>query len=110
MATVYLARDLRHDRLVAMKTLHADLAASLGSERFLREIRIAAGLQHPNVVPVFDSGGEDGRLWYTMPYIQGESLRERLAREGRLAPPAAVDIARQVANALAAAHASGIVH
>jgi serine/threonine-protein kinase len=110
MATVYLARDLRHDRHVAMKTLHAELAASVGADRFLREIRIAAGLQHPNIIAVFDSGEDAGRLWYTMPYVAGESLRDRLDRLGRLPPLEALAIARQVAAALVDAHAHGVVH
>ena len=84
MATVYLAHDLRHDRPVALKVLRPELAASLGPERFLREIRIAARLQHPHILPVHDSGEAAGRLWYTMPYVEGESLRQRLAREGQL--------------------------
>src|SRR5207247_6094757 len=75
MATVYLARDLKHDRFVALKVLHADLAAALGGERFLREIRLAARLQHPHVLSVHDSGDAAGQLWFTMPYVEGESLR-----------------------------------
>jgi serine/threonine-protein kinase len=110
MATVYLARDIRHDRLVALKTLHPEFAVSVGAERFLREIRVAARLQHQNIVAVFDSGGEGAQLWYTMPYIAGESLRDRLAREGRLPVASAIRITRQVTAALAAAHAGGIVH
>ncbi len=110
MATVYLARDLRHDRPVALKSLHPELARTVGVERFLREIRVAARIQHPNVVPVFDSGGEGAKLWYTMPYVIGESLRDRLEREGQLPVKIAVGIARQVASALAAAHAEGVVH
>ena len=75
MATVYCVRDLRHDRLVALKVLHPELAATLGPERFLREIRLTSRLQHPHILPVFDSGEAAGQLWYSMPYVQGESLR-----------------------------------
>ena len=85
MATVYLAQDTRHDRVVALKVLHPDLAASLGPERFLREIKLAARLNHPHILPLFDSGEADSFLYYVMPYIEGESLRERLDREKQLA-------------------------
>ena len=78
MAIVYLARDLKHDRLVALKVLRPELAHALGAERFLREIRVTARLQHPHILPVHDSGGDDGLLWYTMPFVEGESLRQRL--------------------------------
>src|SRR5215213_10853985 len=78
MATVYLAKDLKHDRPVALKVLRADVAAALGTERFLREIRTTARLQHPHILPIFDSGAADGQLWYTMPYVEGESLRDRM--------------------------------
>ena len=81
MATVFLAHDLRHDRPVALKVLHPDLAATLGPERFQREIRTTARLQHPHILPVLDSGEAAGQLWYTMPYVEGESLRDRLRRE-----------------------------
>src|SRR6476469_6230061 len=84
MATVYLARDLRHRRPVAIKVLAPDLSQSLGAERFLREIELAANLQHPHVVPLFDSGEAAGLLYYVMPFVEGESLRDRLAREGQL--------------------------
>ena len=84
MATVYLAYDIRHDRRVALKVLHPELAATLGPDRFLREIRTAARLQHPHILPVFDSGVASGRLWYTMPFVEGESLREKLRREVQL--------------------------
>ena len=110
MATVYLAHDLRHDRPVALKVLRPELAASLGPERFLREIRIAARLQHPHILPVHDSGEAAGRLWYTMPYVEGESLRQRLAREGQLPLDQAVRIAGQVLSALGYAHAHGVIH
>jgi serine/threonine-protein kinase len=115
MATVYLARDLKHERQVALKVLRAELAIALGPERFLREIRITAGLQHPHILPVFDSGqaGDDReaiRLWYTMPYVDGETLRGRLEREQRLPIADVLRIAGQVAAALQDAHEHGIVH
>jgi eukaryotic-like serine/threonine-protein kinase len=111
MATVYLARDLKHDRLVALKVLHPDLAAALGAERFLREIRLAARLQHPHVLSVHDSGGAaDGELWFTMPYVEGESLRARLEREGQLPVGDALRIAREAAEALDYAHRHGVIH
>src|SRR5437773_5168107 len=100
MATVYLARDLKHDRFVALKVLHADLAAALGGERFLREIRLAARLQHPHVLSVHDSGDAAGQLWFTMPYVEGESLRARLERERQLSVADALRIAREAAEAL----------
>jgi len=111
MATVYLARDLRHERLVALKVLRADLGAALGAERFTREIKLAAGLQHPHIVPVHDSGvTAAGQLWFTMPYVEGESLRARLEREKQLPVDDALQIAREVADALAYAHQQGIIH
>jgi serine/threonine protein kinase len=110
MAIVYLARDLRHDRPVALKVLRPELAASLGPERFLREIRIAARLQHAHILPVHDSGEAAGRLWYTMPYVEGESLRQRITREGQLPLDQAVRIALQVLGALGYAHAHGVIH
>ena len=98
MATVFLARDLRHDRPVALKVLHPELAASLGPERFQREIRLAARLQHPHILTVLDSGdGGDGRLWFTMPFVEGESLRDRLRRERQLPVEDALRIAREAA-------------
>ena len=115
MGTVWLARDLRHDRAVAIKLLHADFAGAVGVDRFLREIRLTAGLQHPNIVPVFDSGsvpaGEGPELpWFAMPYLEGESLRERLKREGQLPINEAIRIATQIADALQHAHRQGVVH
>ena len=110
MATVYLAHDLRHDRPVALKLLRPELAASLGPERFLQEIRIAARLRHPHILPVHDSGEADGRLWYTMPYVEGESLRQRIARGGQLPLDEAVRIGTQVLSALGYAHAHGVIH
>jgi Tol biopolymer transport system component/tRNA A-37 threonylcarbamoyl transferase component Bud32 len=110
MATVYLAEDLRHHRKVALKVLRPELAATLGPERFLREVTIAAGLQHPNILPVHDSGEAAGFLYYVMPFVEGHSLRERLAREGELPVAEAARILRDVADALSAAHAKGVVH
>ncbi|MEJ2678487.1 MAG: protein kinase [Gemmatimonadota bacterium] len=110
MATVYLAEDLRHHREVAIKVLRPELAASLGPERFMQEIEIAARLQHPHILPVHDSGEADGFLYYVMPYVEGESLRERLARHGELPIGEAVRLLIEVADALAYAHAQGVVH
>lgn len=110
MATVYLAHDLKHNRPVAVKVLRPELTMALGAGRFLREIQIAAQFAHPHIVPVFDSGEAGGFLYYVMPYVVGESLRSRLAREGQLPVDDALAIACEVANALAYAHAQGIVH
>jgi serine/threonine protein kinase/tetratricopeptide (TPR) repeat protein len=110
MATVYLARDLRHERSVALKVLHPELAHALGPERFLREIRTTARLDHPHILPVFDSGEAAGLLWYTMPYVEGESLRERLRREGQLPLDEAIRLTREVADALEYAHQHGVIH
>jgi serine/threonine-protein kinase len=111
MATVYAAQDLKHDRRVAIKVLSPDLAASLGAERFAREIRIAARLQHPNILGVFDSGiSESGLLYYVMPFVDGESLRDRMTRETHIAIDDTISIACEVAEALAYAHAQGVVH
>ena len=110
MATVYLAHDIKHDRDVAIKVLHPDLGAALGGERFLSEIRTTAKLQHPHILPLLDSGDADGLLYYVMPYITGETLRTRLERERQLPIADAVLIAREVADALGAAHALGIIH
>ena len=110
MATVYLAHDIRHDRKVALKVLHPDLAAALGAQRFLSEIRTTANLQHPHIVPLHDSGEADGKLYYVMPFIEGESLRQRLEREQLLPVDDAVRIAGEVSDALEYAHSHGIVH
>jgi serine/threonine-protein kinase len=110
MATVYLARDQRHHRPVALKVLGADHAAALGARRFLREIETAANLSHPHVLPLFDSGEADGQLYYVMPYVEGETLRARLAREGPLPVADAVRLVRELADALGYAHAHGVVH
>ena len=110
MATVYLAHDLKHDRDVAIKVLHADLGAALGAERFLSEIRTTARLQHPHILPLLDSGEADGLLYYVMPLVTGETLRGRLEREQLLPVDDAILIAREVADALGCAHGLGIVH
>ena len=110
MATVYLAHDLRHDRDVAMKVLHPDLGAALGSERFLSEIRTTARLQHPHILPLLDSGEADGLLYYVMPLVTGETLRTRLERERQLPVDDAVRVTREVADALGYAHGHGVVH
>src|SRR5438093_7954828 len=110
MATVFLAEDLKHHRSVAIKVLHAELTAALGPERFLREIEIAARLQHPHILPLYDSGAAVGLLYYVMPYVEGESLRDRLEREKQLPLHDALQIAREVADALSFAHSYGVVH
>jgi eukaryotic-like serine/threonine-protein kinase len=110
MAVVYLAQDLRHDRPVALKVLLPELAATLGPERFQREIRLAARLQHPHILTVHDSGEAAGRLWFTMPFVEGESLRDRLRRERQLPVDDALRIAREAAAALDYAHRHGVVH
>ena len=110
MATVYLAQDVRHHRSVAVKVLHPQLAVSLGSDRFLREIQIAARLQHPHIVPLYDSGQAEDFLYYVMPFVEGESLRQRLERERQLPLEEALKIARAVAAALDYAHRQQIVH
>ena len=110
MATVYLAHDIKHDRPVALKVLHPELSSALGRERFLREIEIAARLQHPNILPLFDSGSACGFLYYVMPYVEGESLRDLLDREKQLALDHTLAIAREVGDALAYAHGHGVVH
>ena len=110
MATVYRAHDERHDRPVAIKVLHADVAESVGAERFLAEIHTTAKLTHPNILPLFDSGNENGVLYYVMPLVVGESLRARLDRERRLGVADALRITREVGDALAYAHANGVIH
>jgi serine/threonine-protein kinase len=110
MATVYLARDVKHDRPVALKVMHPDLGLGAGAERFLREIHTTARLDHPHILPVHDSGEAQGLLWYTMPYVDGESLRQRLERAGPLPVSEALQIAGEVADALACAHHRGVVH
>ena len=110
MAIVYLARDLKHNRNVALKVLRPELGAVLGVERFLSEIQVTANLQHPNLLPLFDSGAVDGQLYYVMPYVQGESLRKRLDREKQLPVADALHIATAVASALDYAHRQGVIH
>ncbi|MDQ6717803.1 MAG: serine/threonine protein kinase [Gemmatimonadota bacterium] len=108
MATVYLAKDLRHDRDVALKLLKPELGAVLGPERFLAEIRVTAKLQHPNLLPLFDSGEADGQVWCAMPFVEGESLRAKMERERQLSIREAVRIAVLVAGALDYAHRHGL--
>ena len=110
MATVFLARDIRHDREVAIKVLHPDLGASIGGERFEREIRVAGRLQHPHILGMYDSGSADGLLYYVMPFVKGESLRDRIDREGQLPLDDALQITLEVADALGHAHEQGIIH
>ena len=110
MATVFLAEDLKHRRKVALKVLKAELTAALGAERFVKEITTTAALQHPHILPLFDSGKIDGFLFYVMPFIDGETLRTRLVRETQLPVAEAVQIAREVADALGHAHQHGIIH
>ncbi|NIN12285.1 MAG: protein kinase, partial [Gemmatimonadales bacterium] len=110
MATVYLAEDLRHGRKVAIKVLRPELAAALGRERFLREIEITARLHHPHILPLYDSGEAQGFLFYAMPYVEGESLRDLLDREIQLPIEDAVQIAREVADALSYAHSHNVLH
>jgi TolB-like protein len=110
MAVVWLARDLKHDRAVAIKMLRPELAAAIGAERFRREIKLTAGLQHPNILPLHDSGDAAGLLYYVMPFVEGESLRERLAREGALPVADALRLAAEIGAALGHAHRHGIVH
>ena len=110
MATVYLAEDVRHDRRVALKVLRPELAAVIGAERFLAEIKLTANLQHPHILPLFDSGEADGYLFYVMPFIKGETLRDRLNREKQLPVADAVRITTEVASALDYAHRHGVIH
>ena len=110
MATVYLARDLKHDRKVAVKVLRPELVAVIGTERFLQEIRVTANLQHPHIVQLYDSGEAEGVLYYVMPFVEGESLREKLSRENQLSIEEAVAITRAVADALDYAHRRNVIH
>src|SRR5687767_14070843 len=110
MATVYLAEDLKHKRKVALKVLKPELAAVLGADRFVQEITTTASLQHPHILPLFDSGTADGFLFYVMPFIEGETLRDKLNRETQLGVDEAVRIAREVADALDYAHSKGVIH
>ena len=110
MATVYLAEDLKHDRKVAVKVLRPELAAVIGAERFLNEIKVTANLQHPHILPLHDSGDADNFLYYVMPYIEGDTLRDKLDREKQLAIEDAIEIARSIASALDYAHRQGVIH
>jgi eukaryotic-like serine/threonine-protein kinase len=110
MAVVFLAEDLKHRRRVALKVLKPELSAALGGERFLREIEIAAALQHPHILPLFDSGEAGGLLWYVMPYAEGESVRQRMAREGQLPLDDALRITREAGSGLQYAHQHGVIH
>ncbi len=110
MATVYLADDTRHRRRVAIKVLHPELSAVLGPDRFVKEIELTANLQHPHILPLFDSGAANGLLYYVMPFVEGETLRQRLTKERQLPIADAVRIAGEIADALEYAHARGIVH
>src|SRR5690242_20729886 len=109
-ARVYLAHDLKHDRLVALKVLRPEIALAMGAERFLREIQTAARLSHPGILPLYDSGETDGLLYFTMPYVEGESLRHRLDREEQLPVGEAVRLTRAIAEALGYAHEQGVIH
>src|SRR3954471_919407 len=110
MATVYLAHDVKHDRKVAVKVLRPELAAVIGAERFLAEIKTTANLQHPHILPLFDSGEADSFLFYVMPYVEGISLRDRMTREKQLPINEAVRIATEIAAALDYAHRHGVIH
>src|SRR5512134_1537046 len=110
MATVYLAQDLKHDRRVALKVLRPELAAVLGAERFVQEIKTTAALQHPHILPLFDSGTADGFLFYVMPFVDGETLRAKLGRETQLGVDEAIRLTIAVAEALDYAHRQGVVH
>ena len=110
MATVYLARDLKHDRQVAIKVLKPELAAAVGAERFLQEIRVTAKLHHPHILPLFDSGQVEDFLYYVMPFVEGESLREKIDQEKQLGIDEALEIARTVASALGCAHEQEVIH
>ena len=110
MATVYLAQDVRHDRKVAIKVLHAELAAVIGAERFLSEIRTTANLQHPHILGLIDSGELDGIPYYVMPFVEGESLRDRLTRDTQLPVQDALRLTSEIASALDFAHRHGVIH
>jgi serine/threonine protein kinase len=110
MATVYLATDLRHSRVVAIKVLNREIAQAVGGDRFIREISITARLQHPHILTLIDSGEADGFLYYVMPYVEGESLRSKIARDGALPPSEASRLFREIVDALVHAHKQGMVH
>ena len=110
MATVYLARDLKHDRQVALKCLRPELASSVGADRFLREVQVSARLSHPHILTLIDSGRAGDTLFFVMPFVEGESLRERIGREGRLSVAETVTLVSQIASALSYAHEQGLLH
>ena len=110
MATVYLADDLKHERKVALKVLKPELAAVVGAERFLAEIKTTASLQHPHILPLHDSGDADGLLFYVMPYVEGESLKEKLHREHQLPVDESIRLTTDIAEALQTAHERGVIH
>jgi serine/threonine-protein kinase len=110
MATVYLAHDVKHDRKVALKVLRPELAAVIGAERFLQEIKVTANLQHSHILPLYDSGAAEGFLFYVMPYVEGETLRHKIDREKQLSVDEAVGLTQAIAAALEHAHKQGVVH
>jgi serine/threonine-protein kinase len=110
MATVYLAHDVKHDRKVALKVLRPELAAVIGAERFLQEIKVTANLQHSHILPLYDSGAAEGFLFYVMPYVEGETLRHKIDREKQLSVDEAVRLTEAIAAALEHAHKQGVVH
>ncbi|MDH5197227.1 MAG: serine/threonine protein kinase, partial [Gemmatimonadota bacterium] len=110
MATVYLAHDVKHDRKVALKVLRPELAAVIGADRFLQEIKVTANLQHSHILPLYDSGAAEGFLYYVMPYVEGETLRTRLDKEKQLGVEDSVALTRAIAGALEHAHKQGIIH
>ncbi|HEX9691370.1 MAG TPA: serine/threonine-protein kinase, partial [Gemmatimonadales bacterium] len=110
MATVYLAHDVKHDRKVALKVLRPELAAVIGAERFLHEIKVTANLQHSHILPLYDSGAAQGFLFYVMPYVEGQTLRDKLHKEKQLAVDEAIAVTRGIAGALEHAHKQGIIH
>ena len=110
MATVYMARDVKHSREVAIKVLRSEVAGVLGAERFLREIAVTANLEHPNILPLLDSGNADGQLYYVMPLVKGESLRDRITRDRQLPIDESLHIIAQVSAALSYAHSHGVIH
>src|SRR5687767_9028414 len=110
MASVYLAYDIRQERFIALKVIRPELAAVLGPDRFLREIKVTAKLRHPHILPLFESGEAGDRLWYTMPFVEGGTLRQRLQKEDRLSIEDACRITLDVLAALSHAHAQGVIH
>ncbi len=110
MATVYLAHDIKHDRMVALKLLRPELAAMIGAERFLNEIKVTANLQHPHILPLHDSGEADSFLYYVMPFVEGDTLRDKIDREKQLGIEDAIELTRAVASPLDYAHRQGVIH